>query len=457
MVSFINSIFDEFGSGVVVPGTGFVLHDRGLGFTMDAGTAEHRGAGQASVPHAHSRVRHQAGPTQRADGTGDEPYMSFGLMGGAMQAQGHAQFLINMLVFGMNVQEAMDAGRFRHENGARVIVEPAIADSVIAQLKAMGHEVSVRAPIAVRREPGDHQAAARLRRRVRSAKGRTRGRLLTLPATAFPAREPDHRTRSRRAVHALATRRRTSRRGHRQLPRLDARRVRFLPRRVRADGDRQGVRRDPTRRSRSSITLTLAFRPVGAFIFGLMADRYGRRIPLMIDLVFYSVVEVATGFAPNYTTFLVLRALFGIGMGGEWGVGASLAMEKAPAHRRGILSGLLQEGYALGYLLAARLLLLRVPALGLAADVLPRRTAGAARALRALAREGVGGVGAHARARLGRVPRARSRRTGSCSSISSFLMTMMNFVSHGTQDMYPTFLQARLAFHAAAERASLTA
>src|SRR5436309_3554908 len=100
-----------------------------------------------------------------------------------------------------------------------------------------------------------------------------------------------------------------------------------------------------------SITLTLAFRPVGAFIFGLMADRYGRRIPLMIDLVFYAAVEVATGFARDFRTFLVLRALFGIGMGGEWGVGASLAMEKAPARRRGILSGFLQEGYACGYLL----------------------------------------------------------------------------------------------------------
>ena len=83
-----------------------------------------------------------------------------------------------------------------------------------------------------------------------------------------------------------------------------------------------------------TLTVTLAFRPVGAFIFGLLADRYGRRLPLMIDLVFYSVVEVLSGLAPNYTTFLVLRALFGIGMGGEWGVGASLAMEKAPRARR---------------------------------------------------------------------------------------------------------------------------
>src|ERR1700738_2259685 len=101
-----------------------------------------------------------------------------------------------------------------------------------------------------------------------------------------------------------------------------------------------------------SIALTLGFRPVGAFIFGLLADRYGRRLPLMLDLVFYSVIEVLSGLAPNYTTFMVLRALFGIGMGGEWGVGASLAMEKVPPRIRGLLSGVLQQGYAAGNLLA---------------------------------------------------------------------------------------------------------
>src|SRR5262244_4101788 len=102
-----------------------------------------------------------------------------------------------------------------------------------------------------------------------------------------------------------------------------------------------------------TITVTLAFRPVGAFLFGLLADRYGRRLPLMLDLIFYSIVEVASGLAPNYTTFLILRALFGIGMGGEWGVGASLAMEAAPKRLRGVLSGLLQSGYPIGNLLAA--------------------------------------------------------------------------------------------------------
>ena len=88
-----------------------------------------------------------------------------------------------------------------------------------------------------------------------------------------------------------------------------------------------------------SITLTLAFRPVGALAFGLLADRYGRRLPLMLDLVFYSVVEVLSGLAPTYASFLALRALFGIGMGGEWGVGASLVMEQVPPRVRGVYSG----------------------------------------------------------------------------------------------------------------------
>src|SRR5207248_9400258 len=94
-----------------------------------------------------------------------------------------------------------------------------------------------------------------------------------------------------------------------------------------------------------AITITLAFRPVGAFIFGLLADRYGRRLPLIIDLIFFSVIEVLSGLAPNYTAFLVLRALFGIGMGGEWGVGASLAMAYVPPRLCGVLSGLLQDRY----------------------------------------------------------------------------------------------------------------
>src|SRR5438046_10496804 len=110
-----------------------------------------------------------------------------------------------------------------------------------------------------------------------------------------------------------------------------------------------------TRASKLSyaITLTLAMRPVGAFIFGLLGDQFGRRIPLMIDIIFYSAMELLTAFSPNYTWLLIFRALYGIGMGGEWGLGASLAMETLPTAARGLFSGILQQGYAFGYLLAA--------------------------------------------------------------------------------------------------------
>src|SRR5437660_2478599 len=100
-------------------------------------------------------------------------------------------------------------------------------------------------------------------------------------------------------------------------------------------------------------TATLAMRPLGALIFGLLADRYGRRIPLMANVIYFSIIELLCGFSPNFTVFLILRALFGIGMGGEWGVGASLALEGATVRWRGIVSGILQSGYSIGYLLAA--------------------------------------------------------------------------------------------------------
>src|SRR4051812_15124098 len=102
-----------------------------------------------------------------------------------------------------------------------------------------------------------------------------------------------------------------------------------------------------------TLTVTLAMRPLGAIIFGIMADRLGRRLPLMINVIFYAVISVLSGLAPSYQVFLLLRMLFGVGMGGEWGVGASLALESASPRLRGLLSGLLQEGYALGNLLAA--------------------------------------------------------------------------------------------------------
>jgi SHS family lactate transporter-like MFS transporter len=188
-----------------------------------------------------------------------------------------------------------------------------------------------------------------------------------------------------------------------------------------------------------SIAVTLAFRPVGAFLFGLLADRYGRRIPLMIDLVFYSVVEVLCGLAPSFTVFLVLRALFGIGMGAEWGVGASLAMEKVPPRWRGVLSGFLQEGYAVGYLLAAVCSFFVFPHWGWR----PMFFIGGLPALLALfVRYRV------KESEVWEKTRHQSWRDlgrGIASQWRLFLyitalMMMMNFVSHGTQDMYPTFL-----------------
>jgi len=191
-----------------------------------------------------------------------------------------------------------------------------------------------------------------------------------------------------------------------------------------------------------SLTITLLFRPVGAFIFGLMADRFGRKIPLMIDLVFYAAVEVATGFAHNFTTFLILRALFGIGMGGEWGVGASLAMEKAPRNRRGILSGLLQEGYACGNLLAAVCFYFVFPRWGWR----PMFFIGGVPALLALyvrtfvKESEVWERTRHQHKSFG----AYAREIASHWKLFLYLfvfMMFMNFVSHGTQDMYPTFLK----------------
>ncbi|HVB88451.1 MAG TPA: MFS transporter [Candidatus Dormibacteraeota bacterium] len=200
-----------------------------------------------------------------------------------------------------------------------------------------------------------------------------------------------------------------------------------------------------------TLTATLAMRPVGAFIFGLMADRYGRRLPLMIDVLFYSVIEVLSGFAPNFTVFLILRLLYGIGMGGEWGVGASLAMESVPAKWRGVLSGVLQEGYAVGNLLAAVAFWTIFPHWGWRAMFF------------------LGGLPAlltlfiRARVKESEAWRATVKTRKSwgayfrdvASNWKRFLylvifLSVMNFVSHGTQDLYPSFLQHDLHFSARA-------
>ena len=187
-------------------------------------------------------------------------------------------------------------------------------------------------------------------------------------------------------------------------------------------------------------TVTLAMRPVGALLFGLLADRYGRRIPLMANVVYFSIIELLCGFSPNFTVFIILRALFGIGMGGEWGVGASLAMEAAPVRWRGILSGILQSGYSIGYLLAAIAARFLLPAWGWR----PMFWIGALPALLALyIRTKVPESEAwkqHRAASTGQVLRVVAREWKRFAYLVVLIM-FMTFLSHGTQDLYPDFLK----------------
>ena len=142
MVSFINSLFDEFGSGIVVPGTGFALHDRGAGFTLEPGLPNTVAPGKRPFHTLIPAFVTKPGASPQPDGRGDEPWMSFGVMGGAMQAQGHVQLLLNVLSFGMDVQQAIDAARFRHLDGARVALESPVSDSNRAILRARGHQIT---------------------------------------------------------------------------------------------------------------------------------------------------------------------------------------------------------------------------------------------------------------------------------------------------------------------------
>jgi len=195
-------------------------------------------------------------------------------------------------------------------------------------------------------------------------------------------------------------------------------------------------------------TATLVMRPVGAVLFGVLADRYGRRKPLMANVVFFSIVELLCGFAPNYTVFIILRGIYGIGMGGEWGVGASLAMESVPARLRGVLSGIVQSGYSIGYLLAAIAARFVLPHLGWRAMFW------------------VGGIPAllafYIRSKVKESEAWKQHRAPSLTAIVRaasghwkmfaylvLLMTLMMFLSHGTQDLYPHFLKSVHRFSSA--------
>jgi SHS family lactate transporter-like MFS transporter len=195
-------------------------------------------------------------------------------------------------------------------------------------------------------------------------------------------------------------------------------------------------------------TATLIMRPVGAIIFGLWADRKGRRIPLLVDVSFYSVIGFLCAFAPNFTVLLILRLLYGIGMGGEWGLGAALAMEKIPAKRRGLFSGILQQGYSLGYLVASLASLVVINWAGLswrwlfALSIFPALIS---LLIRSRVKE----------SEVWEETQKRMKMTQSSFRDIAFnpailrrfgylilLMTAFNWMSHGTQDIYPTFLKA---------------
>jgi SHS family lactate transporter-like MFS transporter len=195
-------------------------------------------------------------------------------------------------------------------------------------------------------------------------------------------------------------------------------------------------------------TATLVMRPVGALLFGLWADRVGRRIPLIADVLLYSCAGLLCAFAPNYTVLLILRFIFGLGMGGEWGLGAALAMEKIPVARRGFFSGLLQVGYSIGYLLAALAYLLFHTALGLqwrwifVLSILPALIT---LLIRSRVRESE--VWEVTQEKL-RVTRTSVRQVLLNPRVVRrffyliLLMTAFNWMSHGTQDVYPSFLKA---------------
>jgi len=201
-----------------------------------------------------------------------------------------------------------------------------------------------------------------------------------------------------------------------------------------------------------AIFITLAMRPIGAFFFGILADRFGRRPALLANIVCYSFFELASAFAPSLRAFLIIRGLFGVAMGGEWGVGAALAFETLPAENRGFFSGLLQEGYVLGYLLAALVYAVLFNFLGwrgmFVIGALPAIPVVYLIATRV--KESPAWI-------EGRVSRETEMHVGRDirTYLGSFLflvilMFAFNSFSHGTQDLYPTFLQKNHGFSAPA-------
>ncbi|HEX3660461.1 MAG TPA: MFS transporter [Acidobacteriaceae bacterium] len=190
-----------------------------------------------------------------------------------------------------------------------------------------------------------------------------------------------------------------------------------------------------------SLTITLAGRPLGALLFGALADRFGRRRVIVLCVIFFSTFTVLSGFAPTYRFFLVMRGFYGVGMGGYWGVGATYTMESAPARWRGLLSGIMQSGYPLGYLLAAVAMQMLVPACGWRSMFLVGIGVAALIVVLALLAPESRSWQAHPRVSLGPIFQVVTENAG----IFAYLllaMTIMSCLSHGTQDLYPDFLRS---------------
>lgn len=196
-----------------------------------------------------------------------------------------------------------------------------------------------------------------------------------------------------------------------------------------------------------SITITLATRPIGALILGAMADRYGRRGPLMACVIFFSIFTALTPFAGNYGTFIFYRAMYGIGMGGYWGIGASLVMESSPRRWRGLFSGIMQAGYSLGYLLAAVAVRTILPRFGWQWMFLTALVIAAVVAVLTVFSPEPFAAQRATQPGIGQILRTPFHYKKDFAYLVA-LMTVLTCLSHGTQDLYPDFLKAVHSFSA---------
>jgi SHS family lactate transporter-like MFS transporter len=189
-----------------------------------------------------------------------------------------------------------------------------------------------------------------------------------------------------------------------------------------------------------TITITLAMRPVGAFLLGSLADRFGRRRPLIACVLYFSIITALTPFAPNYAAFVILRGLYGIGMGGYWGIGASLVMESSPTRWRGLFSGILQAGYSMGYLLAAVAMRIIEPSFGWQWMFLGGLLFAAVIAVLTLFSPESASWKKHHVVSVGELFRILWQHKKSFAYLV-LMMTAITCLSHGTQDLYPDFLK----------------